>query len=319
MRAHQLRIELRHLVALDAVARHASFNLAAAELGYTQSAISQQIVVLERAVGARVFERSSGPGRVRLTEPGRVLLKHARAVLARLEAASVDMAALTDGSIGELRVGVYESLATRLLPGVLSAFRAEWPRIDISLVESGSHDDLDELVERGSLDLAFTIPPITREDVLQYVELLRDPYRLVVSAGHPFADSPAPLVLDDLGTLDLVAYRVCRAHTQIERYLRTAGVEARVVVRVEDNQLMQAMARRGIGAAIMPVLAVDPSDPDTLALDLGDVLPHRRMGMIWHRERHLTSPTQAFIEVTRQHATVLAGQLEDEPSALPGA
>jgi DNA-binding transcriptional LysR family regulator len=306
MRAHRLRLELRHLVALDAVARHASFNLAAAELGYTQSAISQQIVVLERALGARVFERSSGPGRVRLTEPGRVVLTHARAVLARLEAASVDIAALTGGAIGELRVGVYQSLASRLLPGVVSAFRAQWPRIDVSLVESGSHDELDELVERGSLDLAFTIPPITREDALEYVELLRDPYRLVVAGDHPLAASPEPVTLDDLGAIDLVGYRVCRAHAQIERYLRAAGVEPRVVLRVEDNQLMQAMARQGIGAAIMPLLAIDP---DALVRDLGDVLPHRRLGMIWHRDRHVMPPTQAFIDLTRQSAAALAGRL----------
>ena len=83
MRANQLGIELRHLMALDAVARHGSFNAAAEELGYTQSAVSQQINSLEQIVGRPVFERSRGPGTVTTTEVGRVLLGHAQAVLAR--------------------------------------------------------------------------------------------------------------------------------------------------------------------------------------------------------------------------------------------
>src|ERR1700755_748264 len=97
-RANQLGLELRHLVTLDAVARHLSFNRAADELGYTPSAISQQVGAIEaavsareRVVAARVFERSRGPRPITLTEPGRVLLGHARAVLARMEAAATDV------------------------------------------------------------------------------------------------------------------------------------------------------------------------------------------------------------------------------------
>src|SRR3954449_2626427 len=111
MRANQLGIELRHLVALDAVARHHSFHAAADELGYTQSAISQQIASLEQIVGRPLFERSRGPRPVTLTEAGRVLLGHAEAVLARVEAASADVTALVEGAVGELRVGTYQSVA----------------------------------------------------------------------------------------------------------------------------------------------------------------------------------------------------------------
>src|SRR5215207_1452078 len=92
-----LGVELRHLAALEAVAKAGSFGRAAVALGYTQSAVSQQIQTLERLVGERLLERPGGPRAVSLTEAGRLLLRHAEAVVARLQAAQADMSALAQG------------------------------------------------------------------------------------------------------------------------------------------------------------------------------------------------------------------------------
>ena len=98
-----LGVELRHLAALEAVAREGSFGRAAESLGYTQSAISQQIQTLERLVGERLLERPGGPRAVSLTEAGGLLLRHAEAIVARLHAAQADMAALAQGQAADLR------------------------------------------------------------------------------------------------------------------------------------------------------------------------------------------------------------------------
>ena len=170
-------------------------------------------MALEELVGARLFDRASGPRPVRLTEAGRVLLSHAEAVLARVQAATADLTALVHGAVGEFRLGTYQSVATRLLPEALVRFRARWPRIAVDLFESGSHDDIDARVERGTLDVAFTIPPIAHEDLFSYVELLADPYKLVVGLRHPFAHRES-VPTDELAEVDLVGYRACRAHAQ---------------------------------------------------------------------------------------------------------
>ena len=86
-------VELRHLVALEAVAAERSFSAAAARLGYTQSAVSGQILALERLVGARLLERIRGSRPVEVTAEGEILLAHARAIIARLEAARAELAA----------------------------------------------------------------------------------------------------------------------------------------------------------------------------------------------------------------------------------
>src|SRR3982751_457070 len=105
-----LGIELRHLAALEAVAREGSFRRAAKSLGYVQSAISQQIAALERVVGRRLVERSRGGGRLRLTEAGELVLQHSDAILARLKAAQADVAALADGEAAQLRIGITQSI-----------------------------------------------------------------------------------------------------------------------------------------------------------------------------------------------------------------
>src|SRR5471032_2474203 len=150
-----LGVELRHLAALEAVASEGSFGRAAQKLGYTQSAISQQIAMLERLVGERLIDRPGGPRAVSLTEAGQVLLRHAASILARLAAAQADLAALSAGEAGSLRVGTIQSVGAKILPEVMRRFTSAWPKVEIELVESHSDDELAGFVERGDLDLAF--------------------------------------------------------------------------------------------------------------------------------------------------------------------
>src|ERR671938_66844 len=131
-----LGIELRHLVALEAVAREGSFGRAARRLGYTQSAVSQQIATLERIVGARLVERPGGPRAVSLTPAGEVLRRHSEAIVARLTAAQADIAALASGRTGTLAVGTYQSVGARILPEAMRRFRRSWAGIDVRLHES---------------------------------------------------------------------------------------------------------------------------------------------------------------------------------------
>src|SRR5215475_847217 len=87
------RIELRHLAALQAVAQTGAFGRAAGQLGYTQSSVSQQIAALEQLVGQRLVERTRGSSVVELTEAGKLLMRHADAIIARLHTAEADFAA----------------------------------------------------------------------------------------------------------------------------------------------------------------------------------------------------------------------------------
>src|ERR671936_384060 len=189
-----LGVELRHFLALEAVARAGSFGKAAAALGYTQSAVSQQIATLERLVGQKLVERPGGPKPVSLTEAGRLLLTHAEAIVARIAAAQADLTALGDGEAGTLRVGVFQSVGQRILPELMRRFFDSWPKVEVTLTESADDTELLSDVERGELDLAFADLPLV-DGPFESVELLRDPYVLVVRRDSELADRPTPPTL----------------------------------------------------------------------------------------------------------------------------
>src|SRR5204863_7498324 len=170
-----LGVELRHFLALEAVAREGSFGKAAAALGYTHSAVSQPIAALERIVGRRLVERPGGPKPVTLAEAGRLLLTHADAIAARVAAAQADLEALGKGEAGALRVGVFQSVGQRILPELMRRYLRAWPEVEVSLTESANDEELLALVERGELDLTFSDLPVV-EGPFEWVELLREPY-----------------------------------------------------------------------------------------------------------------------------------------------
>ncbi len=293
-----LGLELRHLVALKAVAEEGSFGRAAKRLGYTQSAISQQIAALERIVDQKLIERPGGPKPVTFTEAGRLLLAHADGITARLQAAQADLAALGAGDAGPLRIGTYQSVGARILPTLLRSFRAEWPKVEISLVESTDDRDLLDLIERGSIDVSFVVLPLV-PGPFEAVELMRDPYVLLVRSDSPLATRDKKPTLREILDLPLIGYRTCRTTHRVEERLKLAGREPHVVFRSDDNGTVQGLVAAGVGVALVPRLTVDESDARIRIIDLGERLPARVIGVAWHRDRQRTQPATAFVSAAR--------------------
>jgi molybdate transport repressor ModE-like protein len=291
-------VELRHLVALDAVARHRSFGRAARELGYTQSAVSQQIAQLERVIGQKLVERPGGPRRVDLTDAGRLLLRHADAIVAQLDAAQADMAALAEGAAGPLRVGIYQSVGARILPALLRRFRQSWPRVEVNVREETDAADLLRLLEHGELDLTFADLPV-REGPFEWAELLQDPYVLLVSARSELAELEAAPPLRDVAKLPLIGRR---STDEPDRFLAGRVPDVNVVFRTDDNGTLAAFVAEGLGAAIEPRLVVDPRDRDVRMLPFGSRIPPRTLVLAWHHDRYRSQAAQAFVELAQELA-----------------
>ena len=300
-----LGLELRHLIALKAIAEEGTFGRAATSLGYTQSAISQQIAMLERIVGRRLIVRPGGPRPVSLTEAGELLLRHADAIAARLQAAQADLAALDAGDAGPLRIGTYQSVGARVLPELLREFSAEWPQVEVTLQESADDRDLIELVERGELDLSFVVLPLD-PGPYEALELFRDPYVLVVPAGSQLAARERAPALRELLDHPLISNRTCRTTKRVEDRLRQAGREPNIAFRSDDNGTVQGLVAAGVGIAVVPRLTVDETDRAVRVVELGDRVPPRLIGVAWHRDRRRTRAAEAFVELARR-ITAAAG------------
>jgi DNA-binding transcriptional LysR family regulator len=309
-----LGVEIRHLAALQAVAEERSFGRAAARLGYTQSAVSQQIATLEKAVGTVLVERPGGPRAVSLTEAGQVLLTHADSIVARLRAAQADLTALAEGSAGTLRVGTYQSAGARILPDVISRFRQAYPDVEVNLRE-GEDDELVSLVEEGELDLCFiAMPP--PPGPFEAIEMLRDPYVLIVQAASPLARRDRGPSLREVTELPLIGFRTCRAMHQIETHLNARGLPAEVVFRSDDNGTVQGMVAAGVGVALLPRLAVDERDDRIAVVDLAGKLPPRIVGIAWHRDRHRPPAAETFVRIAAEVCREVEASL---PLHLPAA
>ena len=295
-------VEMRHLAALDAIARERSFSGAARSLGYTQSAISQQLALLERIVGERLVERPGGPRPVSLTPAGEVLLRHGRRVVDQLGAARADLEAWSAGSAGELRVGTYHTVGAKILPRVVGRLAGAVPDVRVGLVEKPDEGELLSLVERGELDLTFMLFP-PAPGPFASVELLRDPFMLLVADHSPVAEQDRRPTLADVARLPLIAYDRVRDVTRPEAYLRGAPD---VVFRSNDDETIHGLVAAGMGAALLPRLSVDRGYPGVRAIELSAGLPPRVIGLAWHRDRDPLPAAREFVAVTERVCAELA-------------
>jgi molybdate transport repressor ModE-like protein len=305
-----LGVELRHFAALDAVAREGSFGRAAERLGYTQSAVSQQIATLEKIVGETLVERPGGPRAVSLTEAGELLLRHAEAIVARIDAARADISALRAGETGTLRVGTYQSVGSRVLPGVMRRFLADWPGIELGLSEPATDPELYGLIESGELDLAFCSPPLP-DGPFEALELMSDPYVLLVPSDSDLARRTSAS-LDDLGDNVLIGSNTCASGVLVETSLADRGYDVEYAFRSDDNTTLQGLVAAGFGVALTPLLAVLPGDDRVKALRLVPKVPRRTIAVVWHRDRHRSPAARAFVEIAQEISADVEREL-DEP------
>jgi DNA-binding transcriptional LysR family regulator len=292
-------LEVRHLAALEAVASEGTFGRAADRLGYTQSAISQQIAALERLVGGKLFDRPGGPRPVELTPLGEQLLASARDLLARVDAVGEDLDRFRTGEIGRITVGTFQSVSAKVLPLVVGRMRERFPEVDIRVFESDLDNELDQNLLRGELDLSFVVGDWAGKFESQ--PLFDDPFVLVARPGQ----YPRGRVkLASLNGVPMIGQHANSCQLMNEQGLRSAGLEPNYVFRSNDNGTVAAMVKAGLGVAVLPLLCVDLHDPGIEIHALRPALPDRRISVAWRRGRTLSPVAQAFAEITVEVSAV---------------
>jgi len=298
--------------------RAGTFSQAAVELGYTQSAVSQQIAGLERIIGERLIERPGGTRAASLTEAGATLLRHAEAIMARLDAARADIAALRAGEAGNLHVGTYQSIGARLLPAVMRPFLIDWPAGDARPV-GAAHRPGAVRPARERRGRPRLLQPAAFERSVRGDRADERPVR-PPRPGLRAPGGPGPLTLDDLGEIPIIG---CAATgVKLEDALRATGHKLEFAFRSDSNATLQALVAAGYGVALIPLLAVTPGDEERVkVVNLTPAIPSRRLAVAWHRDRHRSLAARALIDIARAASAELVRELlrlQSVPSTVPG-
>jgi DNA-binding transcriptional LysR family regulator len=222
-------------------------------------------------------------------------LRHADAIQARLLAAKADMAALEAGDAGRLRVGTFQSVGAKIIPRLLRSFSQSHPQVEVVLRESPDESELLEMIERGDLDLTFWTLPVAGGPY-ETVELLHDPYVLVVPTGSPLASTKRAPTLKEIVLQPIIGFNHCYAMDHVESQLASTGRAPNIVFRSDNNGTVQGLVGAGVGVSVAPRLTVDEDDPSIEVIDLHGRIPPRVIGLVWHSDRHRSAASEAFVE-----------------------
>jgi DNA-binding transcriptional LysR family regulator len=299
-------LDLRHLLAFEAVAAEGTFGRAAERLGYTQSAVSQQIAALERVLGDRVFDRPGGPRPVEVTPFGALLLGYARDVLARARQADDALERFRRGETGRVAVGTFQSVSTSLLPAIVGRLRVESPDVEIVVHESDEDAELESLLTDGTVDLTFWVGHVHEQH--DGVELVADPFVLLAPHGE-FADGPVPPEV--LHRRPLIGQQNSSSCQRMnESSLRALGLDLGYVFRTNDNGTVAAMVQAGMGLAVLPRLCIDPHESRVAVHELDPPIPDRLISLVWRRGRTMSPSAVRFAELAREVAATVQQRLE---------
>jgi DNA-binding transcriptional LysR family regulator len=254
-------LDMRRLRVLHAVSAHGSVTAAAAALGYSAPAVSQQLAALEREVGMQLTERA-GRG-IGLTTAAGLLVAHTDALLAQLDAAEADLAALRDQVAGRVTLAAFPSAAAAIVPAAWATLAGSAPHVQLDLVEMEPEEAL-PAAARGEVDLAiaheYDLLPRPLDPLFERRELLTDPVCVAVPASSSAA--AGPLELRSLTSQPFLAPRSNTSCAEmIQRACARAGFVPRVVARASDFHVLLSLVAAGAGVTLVPRLAAWPLPP----------------------------------------------------------
>jgi DNA-binding transcriptional LysR family regulator len=301
-------LDVKRLNIFKEVIAHGSFSAAADALDYSQSAVSQAMQTLEGEAGVALIDRARGG--VRPTAAGAALAGHIGGILAQLEAAEDEIAAIVAGRGGHLRTASFPTAGASLMPGAIAGFRSSHPGVEVSLAE-GEPEEIAPRLRAGEFDLAllFEFEGVGEHLTtgLRRFELFDDPLHLALPAEHPLALRDAAPRLDDLREESWVqtsASSPCARH--VVRSCIAAGFEPRVSFESDDYQTVQGLVAAGVGVALIPQLALPGPGgrEDIVVRPLAPGSPVRKVFAATPRAAAATAAVATMLDVLRREARI---------------
>ncbi|RFU65283.1 LysR family transcriptional regulator [Peribacillus glennii] len=296
-------MELRQLRYFIEVAERQHVTEAAEHLHVAQSAISLQIGKLEAELGVSLFERT---GRnVKLTHIGKIFLSHAKTAIKAIDYAKEKVDEYLDPDHGAIKVGYPTSLASYLLPTIISAFKEQKPNVSFHL-RQGSYSSLMEAVKNGDIDLAFLGPVPTDEPGIEAHILFTENISALLPNSHPLAEKKS-LSLGELRNDNFVLFPQGYILQKIVvQACKQAGFLPNITSEGEDMDAIKGLVSAGIGVSLLPDSTFYDSIPRfTVKIPIDSPQVRRTVGIIIPKNRELAPSEKIFYEFVKQHFSLL--------------
>jgi DNA-binding transcriptional LysR family regulator len=311
-KAARMNVNLKLMHTFLLVAEHSSFCRAAEASNRSQSAVSMQIRQLELQLGVSLFHRTTR--RVQLTREGELLLVCARRAVAEMQTGLRQIKDAVDIQRGRLTIACEPTLAATRLPDILAAFQKSYPGVTAHVRELSSAEMLDSIRRQ---DVDFGIGPRSANAAeLQFQPILLDEIYALVPAnldvGH--RGTISLLELSHMPTLVLTGSSAM--HSMLEKAQKAAGVTLNIKYEVQQVQTQIAMAAAGLGAAILPRIAIPVKpDPRLRAVPIVDPPLARELCVVTLRGQFLSPVAARFVEMLDR----LLNRPETATEIAPGA
>jgi molybdate transport repressor ModE-like protein len=278
---------------LDAIEREGSFSAAASKLGLTQSAISHSVRVVERKLGAILFER--GRHGAQATAAGARAVMHGRGVLRLLGVLRADAQAASGGELStKLRIAAFRSAAAQLLPSALRRLTTRHRQLsyDVAIVRDIGAGTAAEVVA-GRADLAIVNLPhrLPAGTGLVGGTLVDEPYVLIHPAGE-----------DDPRSLPVIDWQE-NCSTETKAWFRSQKWLPPATITVADDTVLLAMVAHGMGMAVVPLTIAADRAPGVVVEDLGPAAPRRTIGYLATPELARSTAVRELVRELRAERT----------------
>jgi len=287
-----MALNLNSLRLFLAVATHRGFSRAARMTGVSQPAISKAVRLLEQQAGVELLVRA--PSGVVLTDAGKLLLEHARALFAEERAAEEQLGSLRGLSSGTLRLGASTTLAAYFFPPILGELHRAHPGIDIQLLSANARTVVGAVLDHR-VELGLVEGPV-RDGRLEMRPWREDVLHVVVAPGHRLARSrrvSGPQLMEEIL---LIREEGAGTRLVMEAALRRRRWTPHRIFEVNSTEAIRGMVAAGIGWALLSARALR----DDLALgrlrtvEVEDFALRRTLSWVRWKARRLGPAATAF-------------------------
>ena len=285
---------LTQLNILKTLVESESFTKTAEVLYITQSAVSHSIASLENELEIKLVK--SDKKTVTPTEAGEKVYSHAKDILNRIDRLKEDISALKNLQVGSLKIGCFQSVSVRILPGILKEFKRKYPGIEVSWFE-GTDLEVTDWLLKGAVDIGFVVLPA---EGLEFVQLLEDKMFGVFNEKHPLCYRKS-IGIKELSNEPLLTFKGSSCGMLVTSNLMNSIKKTKEIKNIEARNIgtIIEMVREGIGVAVIPNLAIPLNYSGICSVPIKPEIK-RKIALAAQSLDNLSLSAKAFVETTEK-------------------